>query len=214
MSTVLTDRLRLEPVSLDSADDLHLVLTDPAVWPWYAERCPTRSEVRTLASRMADGWRLHGVHKLIAYDRSTREVIGRGGLSRTPVDADWAQVHRFLPQEPCALEPYRTKEPFVAHANWLELGWAVRERFWGHGYAAEIGRAGLAFAFDRLQMRAVVSCTARSNVRSSAVMERIGMSYAGEVRSPGVVPGSPARDETAFATCVLLRGQWGVGSGR
>jgi hypothetical protein len=37
--------------------------------------------------------------------------------------------------------------------------------------------------------QAVVSCTARHNVRSRAVMERIGMRYAGEIRSHGMVEG-------------------------
>ncbi|MEW2500839.1 GNAT family N-acetyltransferase [Amycolatopsis sp. NPDC047767] len=30
-----------------------------------------------------------------------------------------------------------------------ELGWAVRESLWGRGYATEIGRAGLEFAWGR-----------------------------------------------------------------
>ena len=62
-------------------------------------------------------------------------------------------------------------------ANWLEIGWALRPKFWGHGYASEIGQAGLAFAFDDLEVKAVVSCTVRHNARSRAVMERIAMRY-------------------------------------
>ena len=49
-------------------------------------------------------------------------------------------------------------------------GLSLRRRFWGHGYASEIGRAGLEFAFDVLGAQAVVSCTVRHNVRSRAVM--------------------------------------------
>jgi RimJ/RimL family protein N-acetyltransferase len=42
-----------------------------------------------------------------------------------------------------------------------------------------MGRAGLDFAFDVVGVQAVVSCTVRHNARSRAVMERIGMPYAG-----------------------------------
>lgn len=56
-------------------------------------------------------------------------------------------------------------------------------RVLGASYASEISRAALASAFDALGMQAVVSCTVRHNVRSGAVMERIGMHYAGEFRS-------------------------------
>ncbi len=56
-----------------------------------------------------------------------------------------------------------------------------------------------------LEARAVVSCTARHNLRSRAVMERIGMRYAGEIRSPGVAEGeTEVRDDAPFAVCVLL----------
>ncbi|WP_446663520.1 GNAT family N-acetyltransferase [Flexivirga sp. B27] len=209
--TVFTDRLRLEPVSAESAADLGLVVCDPEVWPWYSERCPTRADVEELATGMGESWTRHGVHKWLAYDRSSGDVIGRGGLSRTPVDDDWAQVYRFLPPDDWVSVSYDEPEPYVAHANWLELGWALRRRFWGRGYAAEIGRAGLAFAFERLAVSAVVSCTTRHNRRSRAVMERIGMRYAGEVRSRGLVEGERTeRDDAPFATCVLLRDEWSV----
>ena len=55
----------------------------------------------------------------------------------------------------------------------------MRRQFWGRGYASEIGRAGLDFAFDVVGVQAVVSCTVSHNARSRAVMERIGMPYAG-----------------------------------
>ncbi|GAA5135399.1 GNAT family N-acetyltransferase [Pseudonocardia adelaidensis] len=102
---------------------------------------------------------------------------------------------------------YDVHRPFLAHANWLEIGWALRRDFWGRGHAAEIGRAGLAFAFDALGARAVVSCTVRHNARSRAVMERIGMRYAGEIRSRGMVEGIDGeQDDAPCAVCVVLRG--------
>lgn len=77
------------------------------------------------------------------------------------------------------------------------------------GCAAEIGRTGLAFAFDVLGVQAVVLCTVRNNVRSRAVMERIGMRYAGEIRSRGLVEGAAGeRDDSPHAVCVLLRRDW------
>lgn len=158
---------------------------------------------------MGESWRHHGVHKWLAYDRATGEVIGRGGLSRTPVDDDWGQLYRFLPAEPWVHVPHEDRRPFVAHAHWLELGWAVRHPFWGLGYASEIGRAGLAFAFDVLEAEAVVSCTTRHNVRSRAVMERIGMRYAGEIQTRGVAEGTrEERDDVPHAVCVLPRRDW------
>ena len=81
--------------------------------------------------------------------------------------------------------------------------WPTVHQFWGRGYASEIGRAGLEFAFDVLGAQDVVSCTVRHNVRSRAVMERIGMRYAGEIHSRGTVEGE--QDDAPFAVCIRLR---------
>ncbi|HVX45303.1 MAG TPA: GNAT family N-acetyltransferase [Mycobacteriales bacterium] len=209
--TRLTARLRLEPIGPERARDLWLVHCSAEVARWYDNRPPSPEDMRRQAESMAESWRYHGVHKWLAYDRETGEVVGRGGVSRTPVDEDWGQIYRFLPDSDWVRTPYETRRPFTAHANWVEIGWALRPEYWGRGYASEIGRAGLEFAFDVLNVQAVVSCTIRHNVRSRAVMERIGMQYAGEIRSRGLVEGlDEEQDDAPYAVCVLLRNKGNV----
>jgi RimJ/RimL family protein N-acetyltransferase len=204
-----TTRLRLEPAGPANAADLWSVHDDDDVAYWYGNDKPSLEQAEQRARFMGDSWRFHGVHKWIAYDRVSGVVVGRGGLSRTPVDEDWGQIYAFLPAEPWVRVAHENRRPFMVHANWVEIGWALRREFWGRSYASEIGHAGLAFAFDVLRVQAVVSCTVRHNVRSRAVMERIGMRYAGEIRSRGMVEGSEAEQNDApFAVCVLLRSDW------
>jgi RimJ/RimL family protein N-acetyltransferase len=206
-TTRLTERLRLEPIGPANAHDLWLVHNDDDVARWYDGVKPSVDDIESRARAIAYSWRVLGVHKWIAYDRLTGEVVGRGGCSRTPVDDDWGQIYAFLPSEPWVREPHDAPPPRV-HAHWLEIGWALRPQFWGHGYASEIGRAGLDFAFDVLGVEAVVSCTVRHNERSRAVMERIGMRYAGEILSRGIVEGLEGEhDDAPFAVSVLLRAQ-------
>lgn len=83
--------------------------------------------------------------------------MGRGGLSYAEVDG----------------------------ARRLEIGCAVRERFWEQGYASEIGRTGLAFAFDELNAAEVVAFAEPHNERSRAVMQRLGFRYEREIRHRG-----------------------------
>jgi RimJ/RimL family protein N-acetyltransferase len=63
----------------------------------------------------------------------------------------------------------------------LEVGWTVRSDLWGRGYATEIGRAGLAFAFAELGATEVVAFTEPHNRRSRAVMERLGMRHVHDI---------------------------------
>lgn len=57
----------------------------------------------------------------------------------------------------------------------VEIGWRLARDAWGQGYASEAARVVLAHAFDDLGLDEVVSFTAVVNLRSQAVMERIGM---------------------------------------
>lgn len=69
------------------------------------------------------------------------------------------------------------------HADWmdgreqpvLEVGWRLRRSAWGRGWASEAARECLRFAFEDVGREEVVSFTVVGNVRSRAVMERIGM---------------------------------------
>jgi ribosomal-protein-alanine N-acetyltransferase len=150
-----TARLRLEPVTARHAADLHALYLDPAVAEWYGEW--THAGIEREAARMARGWAAGGVHKWMAYDRDTGDLIGRGGLSRAHVDG----------------------------ADRIEIGWVLHGAHRGRGYATEIGRAGLQVAFDELDAPEVVAFTEVHNARSRAVMERLGMTYDKDIEWDG-----------------------------
>ena len=54
----------------------------------------------------------------------------------------------------------------------IELGYTLARRAWGRGYATELGRALLAYAFDVLGAQRVV---APENAASRHVLEKLGM---------------------------------------
>lgn len=57
----------------------------------------------------------------------------------------------------------------------VDLAWALARPAWGHGYATEAGLAALEYGFDILGLPEIVAVTMARNVRSQAVMRRIGM---------------------------------------
>jgi RimJ/RimL family protein N-acetyltransferase len=59
----------------------------------------------------------------------------------------------------------------------VEIGWRFCRSSWGHGYGSEAARCALGFAFDEAGLREVVAFTSTTNVRSQAVMRRIGMTH-------------------------------------
>jgi ribosomal-protein-alanine N-acetyltransferase len=59
----------------------------------------------------------------------------------------------------------------------VEVGWRLARSAWGQGYATEAARASLAFGFETAGLKEIVSFTSMANMRSRAVMERIGMTH-------------------------------------
>jgi RimJ/RimL family protein N-acetyltransferase len=57
----------------------------------------------------------------------------------------------------------------------VELGWRLARPAWGHGYATEAALAALAYGFGVMGLPEVVAVTMAENLRSRAVMRRIGM---------------------------------------
>jgi RimJ/RimL family protein N-acetyltransferase len=137
----------------------------------------SREQALRFAERMESSWR-RGVGKWLAYEESTGAFVGRGGPS-------WSVVE---------------------DAECVEIGWALRQEVWGRGYATEIGRAGLDHAFSVLGVEEVVAFTEVHNVRSRAVMERLGMRYVRQILRPGLIAGSSEMHKDApFALYRITR---------
>jgi ribosomal-protein-alanine N-acetyltransferase len=66
--------------------------------------------------------------------------------------------------------------PFRARCTpCVEVGWRLAFEHWGRGYATEAARSALGYAVGTLALSEVVSFTSVVNLRSRAVMERLGM---------------------------------------
>jgi RimJ/RimL family protein N-acetyltransferase len=80
----------------------------------------------------------------------------------------------------------------------VEIGWRLAFPHWGHGYATEAARVAIAFGFERTGLDEIVSFTAPVNRRSIAVMERLGMRYAGEFDHPRLPAGHRLRRHVLY----------------
>lgn len=82
-------------------------------------------------------------------DKATRQFIGMTGLHRPDM---------ALPFSPC-----------------VEVGWRLAYDAWGKGFATEAASAAIQTGFDLLGVTEIVAFTTVANVRSQAVMQRLGM---------------------------------------
>jgi RimJ/RimL family protein N-acetyltransferase len=123
---------------------------DPMVMEYFPERL-TRAESDELIARIEAGFATRGYGLWALEVRATGEFVGFTGLAVPSFDA------HFTPA--------------------VEVGWRLARSAWGKGYATEAGVAAIAFGFADAGLDEIVSFTSAANVRSRAVMQRIGMTH-------------------------------------
>jgi RimJ/RimL family protein N-acetyltransferase len=90
---------------------------------------------------------------------------------------------------------------FTAHFTpCIEVGWRLAYDYWGKGYASEAARAALDDGFGRLGCDEIVSFTVPHNVRSRAVMDRLGMRRdpTDDFDHPSLAEGHPLRRHVLY----------------
>lgn len=171
-----TRRLRLRPARLGDLAFFHAYATTPEVWKPAGFAPPTRvAQTRAKLRGIEAHWRGRGQRLLVfAVDRR------KDGRTIGFVGLRWP------------------------HAGVAELGYGLLPEHWGRGYGAEAARRVLRLAFEEFDAhRAQATCWVR-NVRSAAVLSRLGLSREGRLKG-FLRRGREIRDEWMYG---VTRAAW------
>ncbi len=168
-----TERLLLRPWRETDLAPFAAMNADPQVVE-FLNGPLTRAESDAMVERIATSWATKGYGLWALEVIDGPEFIGYTGL--------WDALF---------------EAPFTPA---IEVGWRLARSAWGFGYATEAARASLAYGYATLDLPEVLSFTAAANLRSRAVMERIGMvrDPAGDFEHPKVPAGSPLRHHVLY----------------
>jgi RimJ/RimL family protein N-acetyltransferase len=170
-----TDRLLLRPWRDSDLEPFAVLNADPAVMEHF-QKPLDRSESDAMVARIEDHFDKHGFGFWAVEAPNVAGLIGLVGLAIPGFQAHFT---------PC-----------------VEIGWRLAREHWGKGYASEAAHASLRYGFERLGLEEIVSFTVPHNVRSRAVMERIGMtrSPADDFDHPSVPEGHRLRRHVLYRT--------------
>ena len=151
-TTVLTERLCLEPFAVDHAPALNAMNREERVMEFLLPGPPpTMDETRDSITRVRAAWQTLGYSWWTITLRATGQIAGAACLQN---------VARIPGAE-------------------LEIGWRLAAAHTGQGYATEAGLAAARYAFDVVGADHVIAVADQRNINSHRVMERIGMTYRG-----------------------------------
>ncbi len=143
-----TPRLLLRTFRLEDLPHYAALNADPEVVRYLGGVPLTRSESDQMATWAQERHARDGLGLLAVERRADGAFLGMCGLH---------QLH-WYPDD-------------------TEIGWRLARNHWGQGYATEAATAWLEHAFATLHLPRVISVADLQNVRSLAVMHRLGMVF-------------------------------------
>jgi RimJ/RimL family protein N-acetyltransferase len=134
----------------------------------------SREESDALVDRAIAHFAQHGFGPWAAELCTSGEFVGYVGL--------------FIPRFEAAFTPC------------VEIGWRLAPQYWGRGLATEGARAAVRYAFEVLELPKLVSFTVPANVRSTRVMEKLGMTHdaSEDFDHPLIAAGHPLRHHVLY----------------
>jgi RimJ/RimL family protein N-acetyltransferase len=152
---LVTRRLILRPWRAGDLDRYAEIFGDPEVTRYLGDGAPlTRVQSEERIAYLVSHWHEHGFGHWAAEERSTGSLIGRIGLLHHP---DWPE-----------------------DLDNVEVGWTLARAFWGRGLATEGALASLRYGFETRDLDRIISITSPTNRASRRVMEKAGLTLAGQ----------------------------------
>lgn len=149
------------------------IVADPHVMRFYpATR--SRAEADAWIDKMIAGLANGTAHFLAVERKSDGAMLGLTGT---------ADINFPIPTEPK-----------------LEIGWVLGKDYWGQGYAPEAARVALDHAFTQLRAPEVAAFTARVNLPSQRVMQKLGLvrDPHADFEHPRIAAGHPLRPHVLY----------------
>jgi ribosomal-protein-alanine N-acetyltransferase len=181
-ATLTSERLILRPWRDEDLDPLFAINGDPESMHYFAATM-NRAESDAWAARLRAHFAEHGWGFWVVAEAATGAFVGVVGLMTIPWQAD------FTPA--------------------VEIGWRIGPRFRRLGYAEEAARAALAHGFGTLGLASIVAFTVPGNTASWKLMEKLGMTAAGEFEHPRLPEGHHYRRHLLYR---MHRADWRDGA--
>ncbi len=148
---IVTERLLLRELVPTDVDGMFELDSDPEVHKFIGNKpVINKQQVADVINILRQQYKDNGIGRWAVIDKNTNEFIGWSGL-------------KFM------------TETTNNHINYYDLGYRLKTKYWGKGFATETAFAFLEYAFEKLKAQEVYAMANIENDASNNVLKKVGL---------------------------------------
>jgi RimJ/RimL family protein N-acetyltransferase len=149
-----TPRLILRPVTIEDIDDFFELDSNPNVHKFLGNQpVKTKEQSKEMIESILKQYAEFGLGRLAIVKKDTGEFIGWSGI--------------------------KYEQNVRKEFNYYDLGYRLKEKFWGKGYATEAALASLDYGFYNLKLKEICAAAETNHIASNTILKKIGMQPSG-----------------------------------
>ena len=145
-----TERLVLRPIEEGDAQDFFELDSNPKVHIYLGNNPVTSiDQSKAMIADILKQYEAYNIGRLAMIKKDTGEFIGWSGL----------KFERDLRKE----------------FDYYDLGYRLKEEFWGNGYATEAALASLDYGFNDLKLEEICAAAEVDHIASNTILKKVGL---------------------------------------
>ena len=147
---VETDRLILRDLEPTDAPDIFALDSNPNVHEFLGKKpIQTLAQAEAIIDLVCSQYQTHGIGRWAMIEKATNNFIGWTGL--------------------------KYEQNIRPNLAYYDLGYRLREKYWGCGFATESAIASLRYGFEQLQLSTINAAADVQHVVSNHILQKVGL---------------------------------------
>ncbi|WP_418638899.1 GNAT family N-acetyltransferase [Winogradskyella sp.] len=155
-----TKRLILRLITIADTQDFFELDSNPKVHLFLGNNpVKTIEQSEAMIANILQQYKTNGLGRLAIIEKSTNEFVGWAGL--------------------------KLEEKLRKEFSYYDLGYRLKEQFWGKGYATEAASASLEYGFNTLKLEEIGAAADVNHIASNTILKKVGMQPSGTFEYEG-----------------------------
>ena len=157
-----TERLILRDFLETDQADLFELDSDPEVHRYLGNRpVKTTDEIKTVIQMVRQQYLDNQIGRWMMVEKATGNVLGWAGL-------------KYI------------GNTMNSTAHFYDVGYRLKQKHWGKGYATEAAQAALTYGFNQMNLKEIIGITAIENQASANILKKIGLQFVHQFEEDGL----------------------------